>query len=293
MADAQALLMAMVKGLTPEHFQVQDEPIKGILGHGLFQGVVAAVTRLNPDVDRSALLAGSTWTDVFAWLRASEGEQARAVDRSGRLPRGSYQSVSARLRPISPADVDALYSASLDPRASHRWRFRGRTPGPAEFGRLLFGHDVLCQFMVVELDSGAAVGLISAYDVDLVAGHVKVAAQRLPAEKTPSTSKGLMFEGFFIFAQYLFDHFALTKLILEVPEYNLSLLDTGQRTMLRLEGCLKSHYYYGDRYWDHYFLALYRSEWEEIADMYRGDWPEGHFAHNDLASDPGSDHEGP
>ena len=274
--ELETTLCEMVAGLGEHHFADLDSPLPSFLEHGLFQGVIAAVTRLNPQISRSALLAGPSWRDVFSWLEDIEAGEA-AADQSVRPPRGSYQSPATTLRPLAPDDVDSLYHASLDPRVTHRWRFRGRTPSPAEFHRLLFSPEVLCQYMVVEIETRRSVGLITAYEPDLVASHVRVAAQRLPGDETTESSKGLMVEGFFVFAQYLFDHFNFSKVYMEVPEYNLPILDTGQSAMLTIEGCLRRHHYYGDRYWDHYYLALYREAWESIAEYFRGVWPEGHF----------------
>src|SRR5262249_26093223 len=44
----------------------------------------------------------------------------------------------------------------------------------------------------------------------------------------------------------------------------------GPGSLLAVEGQLKDHHYWGDRYWDQYFLVLYRERWEEIADSFRG-----------------------
>lgn len=277
----QQLLTSMVPGLEQGHFADLESPIQRQVGHGLFQGVSAAITRLNPAISRSALLAGPSWIDVFSWLEAVELSDPRQSGASDRPPRGSYQSPGTRLRPLNPVDIDSLYHASLDPRSSHRWRFRGRTPSPSDFHRALFGPEVLCQYIVTEIGSENGVGLVVAYDADLTASHVRVALQRLPDAETSSTSKGLMIEGFFVFAQYLFDHFDFAKLYMEVPEYNMSLFDMGPSSMLTIEGRLRNHFYYGDRLWDFYYLALYRTTWESFADYFRGVWPLGHFEQTD------------
>jgi len=93
----------------------------------------------------------------------------------------------------------------------------------------------------------------------------------LPRE--PAT-RGLMVEGFLVFVQYLFDHFDLLKVYLEVPEFNRSLVAGTEGTLLLREGELRDHHYFGDRRWALFVYALYRRKWEEFAPHYRGDWPE-------------------
>jgi RimJ/RimL family protein N-acetyltransferase len=280
MKDVQGVLRAMVPGLEEHHFQPRDRPLSEGLDHAHVQTVTAAVMRLNPDISRQALASGATWNDVFAWLEEVDEEVAPGADE--RPPRGSYVSPNTTLRPLTPVDIDALYHASLDPRANHRWRFRGGTPSPAEFHQALYSAEVLCQYMVVDLESRHSVGLVTAYAADHMARHARVAIQRLLPEDAPPESKGLMIEGFGVFVQYLFDHFDLNKVYVEVPEYNMSLFDLGPGSMLKVEGRLKDHMYWGDRTWDMCFLAMYREDWETVADHFRGRWPEGHFDRQQL-----------
>jgi hypothetical protein len=282
--DPSDALIQLVTGLEKRHFDQIDRPLPEVLGHTLLQGVTVAVMRLNPNVDRSAMTSGPTWRDVFAWLEGVDVGDVRPDDTAARPPRGSYRSPSTTLRQLGASDVDALYGASLDPRMSHRWRFRGRTPSPADFQRLVFSSEVLCQYMVVEVATGRSVGLVTAYNAELTAGHVYVAVQRLPDEVTGPSSKGLMIEGTFVFLQYLFDHFTLRKLYLEVPEYNLSLFELGINSLLQVEGRLREHLYWGDRHWDMYHLALYRKDWDQVAQGFRGSWPSDHFERAEVSS---------
>lgn len=264
----------MVPGLTPEHFADLARPISETLEHATRQVLFAAVRHLNPNVSRQAMTSDPTWADVFAWLDGASPEGPAPADRP---PRGSYRSPSTTLRPIGPPDVEALYHASLDPRAAHRWRFRGRTPSYQDFAGILFAPEVLCQFIVVEVSSGRSVGLVAAYGADHTAGHVKVAIQRLPRPVAGEETHGLMIEGFMVFAQYLFDHFNFRKLYMEVPEYNMSLFGGGAEGILRIEGQLEDYYFWGDRHWDLYHLSLTRERWDEVAGLFRGVWPDDHF----------------
>jgi RimJ/RimL family protein N-acetyltransferase len=273
--DPQSVLIAMVPGLTDRHFASRDQPLSELVAHAQVQGVAAAVSQLNPNVSRQALLADPTWNDVFAWLEdvAEDGSPPAAT----RPPRGSYVSPSTTLRPLSPPDIELLYRASLDPRVNHRWRFRGGTPSPNEFHQALFAPEVVCQYMVVDHATEQSVGLVTAYSADHMARHVRIAVQRVLEGDAPPDSKGLMIEGFFVFVQYLFDHFNFHKLYVEVPEYNLSLFTGGPGALLTVEGRLRDYFYWGDRMWDMYFLALHREAWESVADHFRGVWAPDHF----------------
>ena len=245
------------------------------LTHQELQMLIFAAQRAAPHLTREAFEAGFTAGDLVAWVAP-----ALAAPQSGagadRPPRGSYRSSSTTLRPVVPEDVDALYVASLEPQVAHRWRFRGRTPSPAEFHDRLFSPAVLAQFIVVDLETRSSVGLVTAYDADPYGGHCAVAFQRL-ATAADRASRGLMMEGVFVFVQYLFDHFDFRKVYFEVPEYNASLLATGAGSLLAEEGRLRGHLYYGDRTWDLITYALYRTEFESVADGFRGHWPPGHL----------------
>jgi len=233
-------------------------------------GLVLAVQRLAPHVSADAFTDQTTVGDVLAWIGAADASKPLTPP-----PRGSYQSRNTTIRPVEAGDIEALYRASLRPQSSHRWRFRGRTPSPREFEQTLFADDVLAQFVVVEAASGAPVGLVVGYDPDMVAGHCAVATQRVWDH---STGSGLMFEGTLVLVQYLFDHFTFRKLYFDVPEFNLDLFGDARGRLLVEEGRLIDHYYYGDRYWDRVTFGLYRSSWDEVADGFRGSWPDGHFA---------------
>jgi RimJ/RimL family protein N-acetyltransferase len=269
-------LRERVESLPPDLLEDISSPIRPKLAHGPYQALLFAVQSVAPHISRDAFDAGFTGADLVAWLAPVLKEGRPEQDhRAERPPRGSYTSDNVTLRPIAPPDVDALYFASLDPRASHRWRFRGRTPAPNEFRDNLFDPGVLAQFMVAHAETGEAVGLVSSYQASMVGKHCFVAFQRLRREAGPTS--GLMIEGLLIFVQYLFDHFDLRKVYFEVPEYNATLFSRGPGALVEEEGRFKDHFYYGDRMWDLLTFALYRTRWESVADGFRGVWPEGHF----------------
>lgn len=264
---------ARVRGFPEDFEQRLDEKLGSVFGHLDMQVLIYACRLIVPGMPRQVFAPDATGHDLMHWLgKAVESGRTRFSPRK----RGSYMSADATLRPIVEQDVSALYLAALDPRSGHRWRYRGRTPSPDAFRRSLFGEGVLAQFAVVSLeDRSRAVGLVSAYSADIASGHCYVAFQRADPGRSPSPTRGLMIEGILIFIQYLFDHFNLFKIYLEIPEYNLDLVIGGATSILQLEGRLAKHYYYGERRWDQYIYALYKDAWDEIASLFRADWEDG------------------
>lgn len=253
-----------------------DVPLRARLTHTQLQSLFLACQVLNVELTRDALVENSTGRDIVEWLYHCIPSPADSPDLQNTRPaRGSYRTTNVTIRPIGDRDFSPLYTASLDPRTNHRWRFRGQTPSPDEFRAALFHPNTLAQFMVMPLASdGLGIGLVSAYSADLSAGYCYAAVQRVPSESALKTD-GLLVEGFFVFVQYLFDHFKIDKIYLEIPEYNRSLIAGGTESMLVEEGRLINYHYYGDRAWDQYIYSLRRSTWDEVASSFRGEWPDG------------------
>lgn len=195
-----------------------------------------------------------------------------AADLSGvsAIPRNSYRTPSVTLRALSDADLPLLYAAATSPAQSHLWRFRGKTPSREEFVSIL-KDNVLCQYVVADVESLNGIALVTAYAADLVSGHAYIGVQRFDkGRKHPS---GLAFEGCLVFIQYVFDSYDLFKLYFEVPAYNSWIVSGVAREVLELEGQLKSHYFHDGNRHDLYYYALYQHRWQEIAELYRGPRP--------------------
>jgi len=165
-----------------------------------------------------------------------------------------------KLRPVYPDDVPMLYKAAMDPTHSFRWRYRGATPSVGEFADGLH-EGTLVQFIIERLDDGRPQGLVAAYRASMDAGHAYVAFQRI----SPPGHRGAgeMFEGLYLFVQYLFRTWNFRKLYAEVPGYNYPDLASGEGVLFDVEGRLRDHDYHDDRFWDQYLIAIHRDRWHD------------------------------
>jgi RimJ/RimL family protein N-acetyltransferase len=263
LTDHVALLATIRSGVAgfPDDFEDRlDEPLVKVFGHGQLQALVHACRAAAPDIAREALLSGATGRDLLAWLERA----SLATDEGHAFRQGRYESADVRLRPLAEDDIAAIYFASLDPDSAHRWRYRGRTPSPEAFRQSLFTDAILAQFMVENRsDPEHAVGLVSGYNADLVSGHCYIALLRTDGALRRPQSAGLMVEGAILFIQYVFDHFELKKIYVEVPEYNQSLIQ-GADAVFKKEGDLRDHYVYRGRSWAQYLYACYREDWDGL-----------------------------
>lgn len=274
-----------------------DEPLERLLSHVQLQALILACGILIPGVPRELFGKGSTGRDLLHLLDSSAATGRASAKR---ISRGSYTSADVTLRPIVEQDLPALYRASFDPESTHRWRFRGQTLSPEVFRRALFSESVLAQFMVqpiAELERRPAVGLVSAYNADHNAGYCYAAFQRTAITDRGRTapdlnstaarpSAGLMVEGMLIFLAYLFDHFSMRKIYVEIPDYNLPLVAGVSDEFLVREGLLRDHYFYGNRHWDLHIFAIYRQTFVARSELFRHGWdddPDGAAAEGERS----------
>ena len=165
------------------------------------------------------------------------------------------------LRIVTPADHPFLYTIATQPMASYRWRYRGGTPSPEQFGVELW-KGVLCQHVLVRVANGEPVGLLSAYQADLAN---RTCYFGVLGDVTEDAS-GLMLEGTLLFLTYLFHTWDLRQIYAEVPGYVLPAFASGMDRYFREEGRLIDHSYHAGRYWDLHLLAIHRASWAKTAE---------------------------
>jgi RimJ/RimL family protein N-acetyltransferase len=80
---------------------------------------------------------------------------------------------------------------------------------------------------------------------------------------------GLALEGMGLLIGYLFETFALRRVYVEVPEFNLPQFGRQIERFAELEGRYRDHVHLADRYWDLLTYAIDRNRWaQRIAPLF-------------------------
>jgi len=173
------------------------------------------------------------------------------------------ESSRVALRPVELNDYPALFKMTSRAEATYRWRFRGATPSPEDFRELLW-RGVLGQFVIARRGAPGVVGLVTAYDVDFPnqTAHLAVLVDE------EHRGRGWPLEGVVLFLNYLFEHWPFRKLYADALEFNATTYLSGAKRLFEVEGTLRKHEYYQERYWDLLVLAVYRERWEAMRHRY-------------------------
>src|SRR4051794_39566117 len=165
------------------------------------------------------------------------------------------------LVPIQPSDHQFLYWLANSEEIAYRWRFRGVVLPFESFVQQL-NQGVFAQFVVRTRRDNEPIGHVVAYSADLRNGHTYVGNITTP--RTIGTRLGA--EAQLTFIHYLFDLWNFQKIYVEVPEFTFAQIQTWiGDDFFTLEGRLRGHIYYKNRFWDQYILALYKSTWADRA----------------------------
>lgn len=245
-------------------------------GHSHRAGLDSLLRSVRPEIDDGVIAAVRTWGDVYEWF-------GNALIESGRSASPFAATTVARtaLRPLQPSDIEGLYQSAMDPETGYRYRFRGKTVSIEEFRHSLY-EGVLAQFVVVSVDGQPTpIGLVSAYNADLANGHAYIAMLR--ARPTRHVSRGAMMEGAARFVQYCFDTWPIRKIYMEVPEYNLTLIDTLMDARIAVEeGRLTDYLFHEGRFYDQVVASISRPTWQDRMSR----WVSGLAAPVDSAARP-------
>jgi acyl carrier protein len=115
-------------------------------------------------------------------------------------------------------------------------------------------------------------------------GHANLAVARFsPREQSPHVVFGAA-----MFLDYVFGCWNFRKLYMEVQEFNLDQFGSGLAWLFEEEGRLRAHTFFGGRYWDKIYLALYREKWQSEGWRARGARPRT-TAGSDTALQTGTD----
>lgn len=166
-----------------------------------------------------------------------------------------------QLRPLQLEDYAFLYEIATAPETLTRWRYRGSTPSPDAFVQSLW-QGVLTQFLILRPDTGDRVGAISAYNADFrhqIAHMAMIVAPKYERQ-------GWVMESSTLFLAYLFETWSFRKVYYESLEFNYARFASGAGKHFHVEGCLRDHEFHDGRYWHLYVLAVYRDEWQKLAE---------------------------
>lgn len=162
-------------------------------------------------------------------------------------------------RPVWPSDFESFFSWFGDAAEAPLWTSQFRKLGtfpefaPSLEAWLREGMTL----MKIDRQTGEAFGFARAYQMNLVDGYAWVQAFSIPSYRLRRHSA----ESAILFSRYLFDRFPLRKLCSEVYEYNTNARSLNEKLGFVLEGRLRAHTWYRDRYWDHLLYSLSREDW--------------------------------
>ncbi len=173
-----------------------------------------------------------------------------------RLTPASRSNRWVELVPLGNEHLDFLYDLAVDEQVGVRWRFHGQVPSRDAFLSSLWT-GVLVQLLVVDRKSRSPLGLVVAYNADQRHGFAYLASVMVPE----ADGSGLGVAALDVFVGYLFATWPLRKLYAEIPEYNVDRLGNRIGYLLKEEGRLRAHSFYGGFWWDQVIVAIYRDDY--------------------------------
>lgn len=169
------------------------------------------------------------------------------------------------LRIVEPSDYEAIRMVESHPDYIARYRNRATTPAPESFGATLWA-GVLAQFVVVELSSNEAVGVVAAYDANFRSRHFSVAGFVHPAVR----GAGWAAEGLVLLIDYAFKQFDFRKCYARVLEVNAASMSSVLDRVFTLEGKLRGDEYCDGDWMDTRIYGVMRQEWSSYRDSTKG-----------------------
>lgn len=159
---------------------------------------------------------------------------------------------SVCLRPVRGSDSEWLYELLVGDRGP-RWRYRGRTPNPAEFEADLW-RSVYSQWVVADRHE-RPMGLVGLYNhrPAVAAAHM-FAAGAVDCGPLVSEAAGLLLD-------WGFKELDLDKIWIEAPEFNLAQFRSID-SVADVEGRLRDFDHWRGRFWDLFILSIKRDRWE-------------------------------
>jgi RimJ/RimL family protein N-acetyltransferase len=159
--------------------------------------------------------------------------------------------------------LEAVYNWRSDVSSLHLWSTLRRIPPIEEFAEE-FSQLVSTTnyFLVCAQDSAQPIGFVYAYNSSSVDGYAFFS--QFMSERFRRGPHAV--EAGLLFLRYLFSFYNLRKLYADVYEFNQIAFKTLTNAGFQSEGFTPEHILYSGTYWGMHRLALYRSDWEKLAD---------------------------
>jgi hypothetical protein len=177
-------------------------------------------------------------------------------------PLARLEGADCALRQLGPVDYDWVYATLMAPGVLLTHRFGGRPPSPEQFASILWS-GVATQFVIHRPGQPTArAGLVSFYNHDAGNGTAWLSVLLDPEVQ----GVGWPWQGVVLAIDHVFRAISIRKLCIEIAEWNVPAFGGLERFGFRPEGVQVDHLYLDGRHWDVENHAVFRPEWERVAE---------------------------
>lgn len=139
------------------------------------------------------------------------------------------------------------------------WRHGVFVLSPEDFVRRIWD-GIFAQFISIDIASSPVIGWYQLYDLNLAAGHAKIAIARIDSRRGMG---GKFWTGAALTADYAFGNWPLRKLYAEIAEYNCSKILDVVGPLLKPVAQIPEHVYLDGNLWGLHIFAITRDIWQE------------------------------
>lgn len=127
----------------------------------------------------------------------------------------------------------------------------------AEWWRNLSGNRTDGRFSIVDVASGAVIGMLRVQNIDAVNAHCEIGLDIVPAHR----GKGYGTASYRMILEYLFMHYNMHMVFLRVAEFNERARKLYDRLGFTETGRYKEYLYRHGRYWDYILMTMTREQY--------------------------------
>ena len=160
-----------------------------------------------------------------------------------------------------------MHRWACDPRSAHLWNNARAIPTLEQFGYELEQRAATNKLLLIaSKQTGQFVGFVETYSANPTDGHVSLLVFLPPTRR----NLGIGAEACFLMMNYLFVHQPYRKIYADAYEYNSASISLIQNAGFMLDGRLRHHVWYDDRYWDLLKFAFYREQFPQLRSRLSG-----------------------